>query len=335
MLIRLIAMDALALLASVLVPLGILLSAARWSHRSVLRRQVFTPVDAESCSAVVARQLRRGRIAGGIVAGSVLLQIGLTWLPVNATEWYLWSFLVPLVVAVLALAALHLRPLETPVTPAGVARPLDLNPRTLWSFGRRWWFAGWLAATTLLVVTMLLAGVISGPDENGHHTLLTISVGSASASSQFLGWFYGVPLLFCVAALTAVTSLALRTVARPPLVATADARTLDLLLRRMSTRMILSVSTGAVLVTLGLVWKLIALAARMRGGVLTETAGSVEVGTSFAALATPLWAGGYLAEGLGIALLLFAVLARAPLVVRADSAPAAPAPGGAASGVRA
>ena len=317
MLLRLMALDTLALVASVMVPLGILLRAGDTATR--LAPPLPGPaLDAAAWSSITAGEVRRSRIAGALATGCVVFLLALHWLPLNITDWYLWSFLVPVVTTNLWLAALFLRPRATPVLPAGATRPLDLSPRTIWSFGQRWWFVGWLAVIVLLVGTVITAGLISSPDENGNRTVLTISVGSVSASSSFLGWFYGVPLLLGVTGLIVLTVLALRATAQPPLAAAPDARALDVLLRRVRTRSILALSAGAAFVTLGLAWKLLGLAARMRAGGLTDTLGQVDVGTTFAAFATPFWAAGYLAEGLGIALLLSTLFARTPRFAAAD-----------------
>lgn len=330
MILRLLFLESLGTLASVLVPLGILAHLSRRSGWFSWHGTGLGGLPTESAAAwnlLADQHRRRSRLAAGIVAGTLVLLVianrlpGFVW-----PDWYFWLHVAPVFISMASVAALLLAPISTPKSPAGAATQLELSPRTLWSFGRRWWFAVWIVTTAVLALTVVFAGLLSSVDENGNHTLLTVAMGEASASTTFLGWFYGVPLLLGLAGSTVVTLLALTGIARPPLAGESQTKALDGLLRRTRVRTVLALGTGAVLVTLGMVWKLLSNAARMTGGVASGTAGQIDVGTSFAALAIPLWVGGYLVYGVGFALLLLPLFARAarpsPRAAVAADAPA-------------
>jgi len=327
MLVRLILMDGFSTLASILVPLGLLLYARRQSRPSwMLLHLPHEGAEAWRSLAVLLR--RRQRIGSAVVVGVLLLVWVTKWLPLNwvsisLADITLWTPLVPVGVATVCVATGLVVARRLPPATAGPARPGDVSPRTMWSFTRHWWVAVWITTSALLVLTLVGAGAISGQDETGRYSILKITVGSVSAGSQFLGWFYAVPILLVTASLALLTAIGLSATARPPLPAEAHARGIDTVLRELRSRGILALSTGAVLVTMGMAWTSIGLAARMRAFVPTDTLGQIDVGTTIGALATPLWAAGYLAEGVGIALLLLPLLGRAPRFVAAR-APAAP-----------
>jgi hypothetical protein len=304
----------LAALAPALVALGILIRGVRAAELAAAQP---SPLPADTRA--VAVQLRSARGAAAVLCGVVLALIALSWGYIFG-PWRLWMYLVPVFAATLFFAAratartvLSAYPSARSHVDRSDGREADQPPKTLWSFGRRWWVVAWLVAVTLLVVTVLSTGWLSSPDDNGNHTLLIIGIGSASASQDFLGWYYGLPLLAGVAALAALTLAALGGIARAPLGLAPDTLALDLWQRRVGTRTVLALSAGAVIFTLGQLWDHLGSAALLHGTAPSDV-GLIEVGTPFASLATPLWVLGYLAQGLGMALLLLPLFARAPKI---------------------
>ena len=103
-------------------------------------------------------------------------------------------------------------PPEAPVLPA--AR------RTWLSFSPRRGIIGASIALLVLVATTIAAGLASSPDGQGRYIWLAIPVPNEVAIDPirpwFYGWAYGVPVLICVAVLTAVTWAVLHTNAARP-----------------------------------------------------------------------------------------------------------------------
>lgn len=187
-------------------------------------------------------------------------------------------------------------------------RPLlavDLTPRTLWSFGSRWWFAGWVALAGLLVATVVLAGLASSADESGRHVMISMPMGSGTAGTLFFGWSFGMPVLAALTLLTAIVLIALARVARPALPSDPIARDQDRAARRSKTATILVLSAGAVAFTLGAAWIFIARASGLAASFSGPDGIPIEFGTSFAALGTPLTVLGVMLMGCGAALVVF------------------------------
>src|SRR6478752_544232 len=103
-------------------------------------------------------------------------------------------------------------PPEAPVLPA--AR------RTWMSFSPRRSIIGASITLLVLVATTIAAGLASSPDGQGRYVWLVIPVPNEAAIDPirlgFYGWAYGLPVLICLAVLTAVTWAVLHTNATRP-----------------------------------------------------------------------------------------------------------------------
>ncbi|AWB86072.1 hypothetical protein [Mycetocola zhujimingii] len=249
-----------------------------------------------------------GRPAALIVfAGIVVFSLTRSWF---FTELPLatWRNSIPLAAASLAVilyATIGVRP--RPVVPS---REIDLAPRTMWSFGSRWWFAGWVTFVGLLSATVVLAGLASSTDGEGGHTMIVLDVGSSQAGTTFFGWAFGVPVLLFLAVLSVVDCFALSRIARPAVPADPVERSLEVAIRRNQVRTVLALSVGAIAFTFGAALIFISRAATLSASVLGSDGVRVELGTSFAALQIPLTVSGLLLQGLGVALVALPVFQR-------------------------
>ncbi|MDY7542916.1 MULTISPECIES: hypothetical protein [unclassified Cryobacterium] len=317
----------LQLATATIVPLGILLHGVRADVRDQSSHALESAEQSGWESAAVTH-VRRARLSAGTVSG--LLIVDLLWVswfsgwfggaPDYSANWL--PRILPMSIAAAAILVLVLLPSRSRGTGRVLAAEMDLQPRNLGSFGSPWWFVAWLLSAVALVLTVVLAGLVSSPDEEGRYSILIIDLGSASARGDFLGWFYGVPLLCALGVLMVLTLLALWSIARPT-VAMRAARTVDIQLRRLQTRTVLSLSSGALLVTLGLAWISIGSAGRMYIGTTFPGVGDVKVGSPLEAIAMPLWAAGFVVEGLGLALIMLPVFTRR---IRVSSSVATPRP---------
>jgi hypothetical protein len=107
-----------------------------------------------------------------------------------------------------------------------------------------------------------------------------------------------------------VTVIVLWLIARPAIGADQVA---DVLLRRLRTRNILAVATGALLVHLGDVLSSLAGTASLQGGVATGNGGWVVFSTSFSAIQPGLSIAGVAIAALGYALWIGVLLSAIPL----------------------
>ncbi|MFJ2504693.1 hypothetical protein [Microbacterium sp. NPDC087592] len=138
------------------------------------------------------------------------------------------------------------------VVASGAAREASLTPRTPLSFvppvG-----TGLLAAAVILQVAFLIfTGVTSSPDGSGRYrTIAFQTADSASASSPYPGWFYGVPLLVATVVLVAATFLALWRVSSTPALPQRERADVDAGWRRATNRIILAVGGAMLLLQFG------------------------------------------------------------------------------------
>lgn len=300
----------LALFTSVLVPLGILVHYWRRADSLPL------PADAEIGHGyprprAVQRYVQIGRVASVVAFAAAGLSTLRVWVP-NRTSDSWDSFLMPLAVVSVGIVVLFVTPTGARRKLFGLVKAIDLTPRSVWSFGRASWFGSWTLGAALLTATVCLAGLASSTDSEGRFAVLSVAVGNAASSSTFLGWYYGVPILIGLAVLTAVTFIAIWVIARPTLAWTVDGRAVDVWLRRLRTRTVLSLSGGAVVLTLA--WSLLCIGsgAAMRLEIPGGNLGSIAVGTPVAALVVPFNIAGLVLQGLGLALLVLPLFTKTP-----------------------
>ncbi|MCI4659511.1 hypothetical protein [Cryobacterium zhongshanensis] len=327
----------LPLVTATIVPLGILLHGIRADVRDQSPHALETAGQSD-WEPAAATHVRRARLVAGTVAGFFL--VDLLWVgpfsgwfggaPDYSPNWL--PRILPVSIAAAAILVLVLLPSRSVGAGRVLTAEMDLQPRNLGSFGSPWWLVAWLVFAVALVLTVVLAGLVSSPDDEGRYSILIINLGSASARGDFLGWFYGVPLLCALGVLMVLTLLALWSIVRPT-VAKRAARAVDIQLRRLQTRTVLSLSSGALLVTLGLAWTSIGFAGRMYIGTTFPGVGDVRVGSPLEAIAMPLWAAGFVVEGLGLALIMLPVFTRRIRVSSAVETPStAPANANAIAG---
>ncbi|RZU64488.1 hypothetical protein EV379_0784 [Microterricola gilva] len=306
--------EVLPLVTSVIVPLGVLL---HYWRRADARPVPARPAPTEGApvppwTSAARAQLRRTRVAGILATAAVLASsFGLISPNRWGMEWH--DFLTPLLSVLLCTAVLLTRPpamrrYATPTASAG-SEPHGTRPaHPPISLGARWWFAAWGIAMTVLVLSVVWAGLLSAPDGNGDYTLHSVELGQTTGSTSIAGWYFGVPVIISALLVAALVLSALRWQATPPLAADAGQ---DIWLRRAATRSLLSLSGGAVVVTLGWVLLSIGNAAQMTlSGPSAEDGGMVTVGSPLAPIGVVVRVLGLLLQGVGLALMLLSLFSR-------------------------
>ncbi|GAA3867544.1 hypothetical protein GCM10022381_08800 [Leifsonia kafniensis] len=314
------------LATTILVPLGVLLHYARAADRHPPVARGLTPDAAAFWQRSASRVVGRGRWATGCALALAVPFIYMqNAIYVAESKWV--TYLGPLV-AVTVLIVVFLwrpvprRPMGTTTDQHDHGQQIDLNQRTVWTFGRRWWFVCTISALTILVLSVIAAGLASSPDANGDFTQLTFAFGAGQAFTDFLGWYYGIPIIAAATTLALATLIALWLIARPPLATTAGERALDVWLRNRGTRVVLSLSCGALILTLAYVCSDIGNSAQLA---IQDGPTGIKVGTSIAALSVPLSVAGHLLKGLAYALILLPLLSKTPRLTCAAPVETVPA----------
>ena len=310
-----------------LAPLGILLHYWRRADQALLASASMNP-DESNWSQMISRQVLYARIASGISVAVVIVVLNI-WLPSVANfydPYSLHNYVLPLITSLVSIGVVMLARTTLPRIRGERVHAVDLSSRSLWSFGQRWWFILWGVLVTLLVATVVLAGLSSSTDMDGRSAALMVQIGSSTGSGTFLGWYFGVPILIGVAALVLATVLALWANARPPVAVAVADRAVDVSLRRYRTRTILALSGGALALSLGSSLMLISaggsISLQVAGG---NQLGTITAGTAIASLIMPFRLLGMFFTGVGLALVLLPLLTRVALSTREPhSAPRSP-----------
>lgn len=246
------------------------------------------------------RRVRNVLLAVGLllVLGAIVLQLlgNQALLPIEVSLWnHDWRFAAPLVLGLVAVALLAL-----PIRPPSRQGAADLSRRTAFSFAERSWLVTTLILLALVLVTTMVSGFASSPDPvTGEYTHYDVDLGGERGmGTAIYGWHYSVPALATLALLIIAALVTIALIARPPL--GAESRN-DVQLRRLRTRSVLAVVSGALLLHLVPVLGLLRGAASIRA-TFSMSDGPVSFWTSFAALEPVLAWSATLSAVLGFAL---------------------------------
>ncbi len=245
----------------------------------------------------------RDRLAAAAVLGVVgwVLPLVLSFSMVGQFRW--WPEVLPIAAGTVAVLIAG----RGVTAPVAADRPvLDLRRRGPLTFTRGVESLTTAITTVVLALTVLGAGLLSSQDDEGRYAFITMPVGDATASTEFFGWYYGLPVVVATAVLVVVTLVGLHRIARAP---RADIdRAGDDLRRRDRSSAVLRSATAALLLTLGSAWQLVAHASSLRTSIPRTEAGTIEFGTSFAALGPVLDFSSHFVVGLGLAFVVAQLL---------------------------
>lgn len=235
---------------------------------------------------------------GGEIA-FIVWSLNPTWPASNPTDAFvtygLIRYIVPLIACVLALLILIV-PVRT-AEPTGSA---ELAPRTLVSFASKAGLVWLTTAIAAIVLVAVLAGLASSRDEEGRYVLYSLEAsGTSSAATTIYGWWFSLPSFALVAIIIVIVPIALALVSRPPL---AVDRLTDIATRQARVRNIVTVSTGGLLIHLGVVFESLYGSSSLRLGLNAGASGLIEFGTPFAAIGPALLVASYVLVILGLAM---------------------------------
>lgn len=264
---------------------------------------------------VRAPQPARLRLLSALAGGIPAMTIGL--MPAAA---FLWrpGIALPLEIQALLPLLLGIASAMVLIAPLPRRRALataDLSPRSVTSFVRRSWPVSMAALTAAIIAITLAAGFASHPDELGHFTKYSVSIGTSGTeiATGIYGWHYSVPSLIAVAVLIVTTVIAWASISRP---AWGDDVDVDTALRQLRSAHVGRVTVGALLVHLAVILRSLASTASLQGSAASSDLGTVWVGTPFAAIAPVLTWASHAVLIAGLVLWLLVALSAAPTGAR-------------------
>lgn len=227
--------------------------------------------------------------------------------PIGVSDWYTnGRFTAPLLLGILGLALLAFHAKQR-----GRRGAATLTPRTPTSFGRWWWFAVPAVMVVFVLLATVIAGIASSPDPaTGRYTMYFVEIGGQRGmGATIYGWYYSVPCLILLAILLALAYLDLFLISRPTL---GHDHVRDVYARKVRTRNVLAVTTGALLTHFGLILESLAGTSSLRSE-FTGAGGKVNSWTAFAALEPVLSVASFVALGLGVTLWATVLLSATPV----------------------
>ena len=186
----------------------------------------------------------------------------------------------------------------------------QLTRRTWTSFLSRPWMVILGIVLALVVTITVAAGLVSERDEDGHFTRYVIELGSGGAETDFYGWYYSMAPMITLVILLAATAVAWAGIARPPHPEDVEP---DIAQRRLRSANVARFTTGALLLHLASVLRLLASTSTMRLTVGAESGEYFSTGSAFSDLAPFLEYGAPLVAAIGLGLWVYTALTALPL----------------------
>ncbi|MGI8458433.1 MAG: hypothetical protein ACR2LI_10020 [Propionibacteriaceae bacterium] len=212
--------------------------------------QPASPLSAAQTRPYVDRALRQARLRALVCVGvaAVALVVGLRIEALRPDLLGLPSALTPGLAAAVALLVYAWLPTPPSAVESGGTVSAPLTPRSATSFGTRAVFTVPTAVAVVFLGFLAWAGAVAGPDELGRFREFPLSGRDWSAAAgPFPGSYYGLPLAGVTVLLAAATLAALRRVALTPVLPVAGLDLVDRAWREVSTRIIVRISTAALL----------------------------------------------------------------------------------------
>lgn len=189
----------------------------------------------------------------------------------------------------------------------------QMTRRTWTSFLSGPWMVILGIVLALVVTITVTAGLVSERDEDGHFTRYVIELGSGGAESDFYGWHYSMAPMITLVILLAATAVAWAGIARPPHPEDVEQ---DIAQRRLRSANVARFTTGALLLHLASVLRLLASTSTMSLTVGAESGEYFSTGSAFSDLAPFLEYGAPLLAAIGLGLWVYTALTALPRSAR-------------------
>lgn len=186
----------------------------------------------------------------------------------------------------------------------------QLARRTWTSFLSRPWLVVLGIVLALVVTITVSAGLVSERDEDGHFTRYVIELGSGGAETDFYGWHYSMAPMIGVVILLAAAVVAWAGIARPPHPEDVEQ---DVAQRRLRSTNVARIATGALLLHLASILRLLKSTAMLSLTVGAESGEHFSTGSAYSDLAPFLEYGAPLVAAIGLGLWVYTALTALPL----------------------
>jgi len=295
-----------------LIPLAIItaalalvwLAVVRLRHTEAFRRVTVPAHLAPSLHAARHAFRRRGALVAAAAVAVAGLAVGLD--QAMPDPYGLLLILTPALMNLAGLIVIAALP-RVPVAESGSQRSADLAPRRPWTFAPTWARLLPTTAGLLLLAVIVGFGLTASGSEDGLSRAIRIDSGAySSTATPYPGWFYGLPMLLLAVALAVTAATALARVAASARPTDATLREADQVMRMLITRVIVKLTTGTFVVYLGGLMFMGGIALSAASGQWFD--GSYAQIEPWAAVAITLFCVGLIAVGIGVALVLLAVL---------------------------
>ncbi|MFE6997620.1 hypothetical protein ACFVAE_16795 [Microbacterium sp. NPDC057659] len=221
----------------------------------------------------------------------------------------------PLVSAAAGLLVYAATPPRDVEVDADEPRSARLEHRSWRSFIPRGWVHACIEIVVVFVAVVLCCGVTATDDEQGRSRAIGFTVGGeAAAGTPYPGWYYGVPALIGLALLVAATIVALQGIGSTAVFPRPEDAESDAQWRQASASVVLKLSIGAVLLSLGgIAWT--------AGALMSVTASSAGAPAVWVVVGNMLLWGGIVALVLSVVSATLAALTAFTVGERMSTAP--------------
>jgi hypothetical protein len=179
----------------------------------------------------------------------------------------------PLASAAAGLAVYAAAPPRSVEVTEGEPRSARLEHRSWLSYIPGGWLHACIEIVVIFVAVVVFCGITAVDDDQGRSRAIGFTVGGdSSIATPYPGWYYGVPALIGLALLVVATIVALQRIGSTAVFPRPEDAESDAQWRRASTSVVLKLSIGAVLLSLGgMAWTAGALMSVSASGVGAPT----------------------------------------------------------------
>lgn len=220
-----------------------------WTAAQRLRRRPRNPT-----TPAIDAVLRTARLKA-VVAVLLSMVAGAVMIAIDSAQPQLLglsSAVAPGVAGIIGISIYAAFPPRTVEVSDATPRMASLTRRTAWSYVSKAAVFGPVTLAAGITVFLIFTGMTARADERGRYRQIGFETeAQASAAGPYPGWFYGIPLIIVTVVLLGATVLAYWRLSSTPVFPLPHLKPLDARWRRVSTRVVASLSIAGLLLQFG------------------------------------------------------------------------------------